>query len=124
METALIWVGLLLAPAAFLYLLLALLAHGPRLIGLVRRRRGNRAASRSLEQLVADLRRLETAQQRVEAVDATARAHRLHAISLAYDDTLAACCVALGLPAPSDRPLSPIDRLATEADLAQHGLTW
>ncbi len=52
------------------------------------------------------------------------RAARLRAVTLAYDDTLRACCAALELPQPDRPPLSPIVRLETEAALAQRGLTW
>lgn len=77
-----------------------------------------------LERLVDDLRRLEAEYRRVEASDLPAKAARLHALSLAYDDTLRACCRALGLPEPQRPPLGAIARLQTEAVLAQHGLTW
>ena len=82
------------------------------------------ASSPSLERLVDDLRRLEHDYRRIERSDLPARAHRLLAVSLAYDDTLRACCRALELPLPEAPPLSSIDRLEVEADLAQHGLTW
>ena len=45
-------------------------------------------------------------------------------MSLAYDETLRACCHSLGLDEPAPSPLSAIDRLQTEADLSQHGLVW
>lgn len=78
----------------------------------------------SLRRLVDDLRRIEREYVRVERSDLPARAARLRALNLAYDDTLRACCHALGLPEPSERPLSGIARLCTEAELAQHGLEW
>ncbi|HKF32049.1 MAG TPA: hypothetical protein VKB37_06705 [Jatrophihabitantaceae bacterium] len=78
----------------------------------------------SLERLVDDLRRIEREYVRVERSDLPARAARLRALNLAYDDTLRACCHALQLPEPSERPLSGVARLRTEAELAQHGLEW
>jgi hypothetical protein len=79
---------------------------------------------RSLERLVADLRRLEREYQRIESSNELGRASRLRAIGMAYDDTLRACCRAVGLPAPERSPLSSIHRLQTEAALAQAGVTW
>jgi hypothetical protein len=78
----------------------------------------------SLQRLVDDLRRLEREYVRVERSDLPARAARLCALNLAYDDTLRACCHALGLAEPSERPLSGVARLRTEAELAQRGLEW
>lgn len=82
------------------------------------------APTRGLPRLVDDLRRLEREYLRVEHSDMPARAARLRAINLAYDDTLRACCHELGLPEPGERPLSGVVRLQTEAELAQHGLVW
>ena len=78
----------------------------------------------NLQRLVDDLRRLEREYLRVERSDLPARAARLRAVNLAYDDTLRACCHELGLPEPVERPLSGVVRLQTEAELAQHGLVW
>ena len=79
---------------------------------------------RSLERLVADLRRLEQDYRRIESSNELGRASRLRAIGMAYDDTLRACCRAVGLEAPERSPLSSIHRLQTEAALAQAGVTW
>lgn len=79
---------------------------------------------RSLQQLVATLRRLEGDYAAVESSGLPARAHRLHAISLAYDDTLRECCLALELPPPEHSPLSSVERVQTEAELSLRGLTW
>jgi len=79
---------------------------------------------RSLERLVADLRRLEQEYRRIESSNELGRASRLRAIGMAYDDTLRACCRTVGLPAPERSPLSSIHRLQTEAALAQAGVTW
>ena len=78
----------------------------------------------TLERLVSDLRRLEGDYRRIEASDLPAKAARLRSVTLAYDDTLTACCRALDLPEPDKPPLRPVERLQTEAALAQHGLTW
>ncbi len=78
----------------------------------------------SLERLVEDLRRLEAEYRRIERSEQAARAHRMRAVSLAYDDTLCECCRALGLPPPSRCPLSSWDRVQAEVELARHGLTW
>ena len=78
----------------------------------------------TLERLVSDLRRLEGDYRRIEASDLPAKAARLRSVTLAYDDTLTACCRALDLPEPDKPPLGPVERLQTEAALAQHGLTW
>ena len=77
-----------------------------------------------LKRLVNDLHRLEAEYVRIESSDTPAKAARLRAVSLAYDDTLRDCCQALGLPQPTERPLTGLARLETEAELAQHGLVW
>ena len=93
------------------------------------RRRGRRqeqaAADRSLELLVADLRRLEREFRRTEQdSDLSYRGARLQAISLAYDDTLLLCCRLLEVPEPERPPWSPVTRLQIEAELARAGLDW
>ena len=77
-----------------------------------------------IERLVSDLRRLERDYTRIECSDLPRRAVRLQGVSLAYDDTLAACCTALEIPWSGRRPLDPVERLQIEATLAQHGLVW
>ena len=77
-----------------------------------------------IERLVRDLRRLRRDYARIEGSDLPRRAIRLQGVSLAYDDTLCACCVALGVPGPRRAPLTSMERLEVEASLAQHGLTW
>lgn len=78
----------------------------------------------ALESLVADLQRLEQQYQRIDADNPPAKMQRLTAVSLAYDDVLGECCSALGLPPPTERPLSSGQRLLTESELALRGLTW
>lgn len=89
-----------------------------------RRRRQPTPTGPSLQRLVDDLRRLEGVYRDIERGDPPAKAARLRAVSLAYDDTLRACCRALDLPAPESPPLDPVVRLQTEAALAQSGLRW
>ena len=92
-----------------------------------RRSRGREEATaeRSLELLVADLRRLEREFRRTEQdTDVAYRTARLQAISLAYDDTLLLCCRLLDLPEPDRPPWSPVTRLQIEAELAMAGLDW
>jgi len=83
------------------------------------------AAERSLELLVADLRRLEEEFRRTEAAsDLPYRGARLQALSLAYDDTLRLCCRLLDVPEPERPPWPPVTRLQIEAELARAGLDW
>ena len=89
------------------------------------RRRQEAAADRSLELLVADLRRLEREFRRTEQdSDVAYRTARLQAISLAYDDTLVLCCRLLDVPEPERPPWNPVTRLHIEAELARAGLDW
>ncbi len=82
------------------------------------------AAGPPIEQLVSDLRRLERDYARIERSDLPRRVVRLQSVSLAYDDTLRACCVALEIPWSGRPPLDAMQRLQIEATLAQHGLVW
>ena len=77
-----------------------------------------------IERLVADLRRLGRDYSRIAESDLPRRALRLQSVTLAYDDTLCACCTALEIPAPGRPPFDPVQRLEIEATLAQCGLTW
>lgn len=70
-----------------------------------------------------DLRRLATEHDQLMSGDQPARAMRLRAVELAYDDTLRHACAALHLEAPQP-PLDGITRMQTEADLVLHGLSW
>ncbi|HET7476715.1 MAG TPA: hypothetical protein VFJ97_11935 [Dermatophilaceae bacterium] len=81
-------------------------------------------AARSIELLTQDLARLEREFARIHRDQPPAMARRLMALTLAYDDTLAACCAALDLAPPDHTPMDDIERLQTEAVLAQHGLRW
>ena len=77
-----------------------------------------------IEQLVADLRRLGRDYSRIAESDLPRRQLRLQSVTLAYDDTLCACCTALEIPAPGRPPFDAVQRLEIEATLAQRGLTW
>lgn len=88
------------------------------------RRRDPAPAGPPIERLVSDLRRLERDYSRIEHSDLPRRAVRLQGVSLAYDDTLRACCTALEIPAPGPPPFDPVERLQIEATLAQRGLVW
>lgn len=90
-----------------------------------RRRQEESSADRSLELLVADLRRLEREFRRTEQDgELSYRTARLQAISLAYDDTLLLCCRLLDVPEPERPPWNPVTRLQIEAELARAGLDW
>ena len=93
-----------------------------------RSRRGSRTdvepAGPPIEQLVADLRRLCRDYARIAESDLPRRQSRLQSVTLAYDDTLCACCTALEIAAPGRPPFDAIQRLEIEATLAQRGLTW
>jgi len=124
------------------WLLLLLMLVGPVLMikGLVdlgsvldaidagwRRLRGRPAAGPTgvpVQQLAADLRRIAAYLEQVDSSDAPAKAFRLRAASLAYDGVLLSAARTLDVPAPEKPPLQSIDRLQTEAALAQHGLDW
>jgi hypothetical protein len=82
------------------------------------------AGGRPLDLLVADLGRLERDYQRISRSAEPGRVSRLRAVGLAYDDTLRACCLRVGLPVPEGSPLGAVHRLETEAALAQRGVTW
>jgi hypothetical protein len=77
-----------------------------------------------IKRLVVDLRRLECDYCRIERSDLPRRAARLQSVSLAYDDTLCACCTALEIPWSGRPPFDGVHRLEMEASLAQRGVTW
>jgi hypothetical protein len=95
-------------------------------LAVARARPGAQAtADRSLELLVADLRRLEREFRRTEQDgDVAYRTARLQAISLAYDDTLVLCCRLLDVPRAGAPAVDPVTRLQIEAELARAGLDW
>lgn len=79
---------------------------------------------RSIEQLTRDLRRLGDQQRGVREGEVPAKAARLRSLMLAYDDTLLATCLAVGLPRPSQPPLPDAVRLEIELALTQQGVVW
>ena len=91
---------------------------------LLRLRRREPVPRTSVEQLAADLHRLGTDLAEVERSDALHRAARLRAAAIAYDEVLVRACQTLEIDVSSATPLRPIERLETEAALAQEGLVW
>lgn len=77
-----------------------------------------------VQRLAADLSRLSAHFVQVDESDAPAKAFRLRAVALAYDGVLLDAARTLDVPAPEQPPLRPIERLQTEAALAQEGLVW
>jgi hypothetical protein len=87
-----------------------------------------RSAARHREQAERDrygkdLRRLAADHARIMTADVPAKAARLRALELAYDDTLVHACRAMELDVPP-RPFDAVTRVQVEADLVTHGLTW
>ena len=122
MKGLLPFAALCLLPLALLLGLRKVLAVLP--VRRILRRRPPEPTGPSLQRLVFDLQRLERDFRRISAANEPGKARRLAAVSLAYDETLRACCLSLGLDEPAPSPLSAIDRLQTEAELSQHGLVW
>ena len=77
-----------------------------------------------VQKLAADLRRISAHLEQVDRTDPPAKAFRLRAATLAYDGVLLSAARTLEVPAPDKPPLESIERLQTEAALAQHGLVW
>lgn len=77
-----------------------------------------------VQKIASDLRRLNAFLDELDRSDAPARAERLKAAVLAYDDVLLIACRTLDVPAPERAPLDSVARLQTEAALAQQGLVW
>jgi hypothetical protein len=77
-----------------------------------------------VQKLAADLTRLAAHFEQVDESDAPAKAFRLKAAALAYDGVLLDAARTLQVPAPERPPLQSIERLQTEAALAQQGLVW
>jgi hypothetical protein len=77
-----------------------------------------------VQRLAADLSRLSAHFVQVDESDAPAKAFRLRAVALAYDGVLLDAARTLDVPAPEQPPLRSIERLQTEAALAQQGLVW
>jgi hypothetical protein len=116
------YAALALVPAAFFLALAKVLDWWVRGAGWSKAKAV--PAGPPIERLVRDLRRLERDYSRIERSDLPRRAVRLQGVSLAYDDTLCACCTALEIPWSGRPPLDAVQRLQIEATLAQHGLVW
>jgi hypothetical protein len=86
--------------------------------------RALRAEGQPVERLAADLHRLAVHLDTVERSHEIYRVARLRAAVLAYDDTLRSACRTLEVEVPDGSPLHPVERLQTEAALAQRGLVW
>jgi hypothetical protein len=89
-----------------------------------RLKRARRSDVTPIERLAADLHRLAIHLDTVERSDEMHRVARLRAASLAYDDVLLSACRTLQVEVPDRTPLRPVERLQTEAALAQRGLVW
>jgi hypothetical protein len=81
---------------------------------------------RPIELLAADLRRLGQESVRLHSDPRVpARAFRLCAVELAYDDTLLMACRALEVETEgATSPLPAVRRLEVECELARRGLEW
>jgi hypothetical protein len=90
----------------------------------LRRQPELRPTGMPVQKLAADLTRLAAYFEQVDGSDAPAKAFRLRAAALAYDGVLLDAARTLQVPAPERPPLQPIERLQTEAALAQQGLVW
>ena len=123
-----VWLALLLiVPVTVIHFMSHLAAALDRAGPLWRRLRGRpepQPIGIPLHKLAADLTRLSVQFVQLDESDAPAKAFRLRAVALAYDGALIDAARTLEVPAPGEPPLRPIDRLQTEAALAQQGLVW
>jgi hypothetical protein len=88
------------------------------------RRRPPEPPGQPVQKIAADLHRLAVHIEQVDRSDLPAKAFRLRAATLAYDGVLLDAARTLQVPAPAEVPLQSLDRLQTEAALAQQGLVW
>jgi hypothetical protein len=102
----------------------ALLDRFDELLYRLHPRRFQRAQVQPVERLAADLHRLAIHLDTVERSHEIYRVARLRAAALAYDDTLRSACRTLEVDVPDGSPLPAVERLQTEAALAQRGLVW
>ena len=125
-----IWITVVAAimlPLGFTLLLVHIAAVGEHLQGLLDRmfpQRRQRPLVEPVERLAADLHRLAVHIDTIERSQEMHRVARLRAASLAYDDVLLSACRTLEVEVPETTPLHPVERLQTEAALAQAGLVW
>ena len=125
-----IWISVVAAtmlPLGFTLLLVHIAAVGEHAQALLDRlfpQRRQRPLVEPVERLAADLHRLAIHIDTVERSQEMHRVARLRAASLAYDDVLLSACRTLEVEVPETTPLHPVERLQTEAALAQAGLVW
>ncbi|MBB3082317.1 hypothetical protein [Geodermatophilus sabuli] len=118
----LLYAVLTFAPAGSFIAFAKALEWWTREHGATRSGAGSRGSE--IKRLAGDLRRLECDYCRIERSDLPRRSARLQSVSLAYDDTLWACCEALDIPWPGRPPFDGVHRLEMEASLAQRGVIW
>ncbi|MDX6234002.1 MAG: hypothetical protein QOH68_3084 [Nocardioidaceae bacterium] len=125
-----VWFWVLVAtmlPLGFTLLLVhiaAVIEHGQALLDRMLPQRRQRPQAQPVERLAADLHRLAVHIDTIERSQEMHRVARLRAASLAYDDALLSACRTLEVAVPETTPLHPVERLQTEAALAQAGLVW
>jgi hypothetical protein len=125
-----IWISVVAAtmlPLGFTLLLVHIAAVGEHTQALLDRmfpQRRQRPLVEPVERLAADLHRLAVHIDTIERSQEMHRVARLRAASLAYDDVLLSACRTLEVEVPETTPLHPVERLQTEAALAQAGLVW
>ena len=125
-----IWFWVVIAtmlPLGFTLLLVhiaSVIENVQALLDRVRPQRRQRPVVQPVERLAADLHRLAIHIDTIERSQEMHRVARLRAASLAYDDVLLSACRTLEVEVPETTPLHPVERLQTEAALAQAGLVW
>jgi hypothetical protein len=120
---AITFAALCAVPASFLDRYGRLLTRWTGASRAQRRREMTLREQAERERYGKDLRRLSADHDRVRSGNVPAKAARLRALELAYDDTLVCACRALELDAPPT-PFDAITRVHVEAELVAHGLTW
>jgi hypothetical protein len=123
----LVFALMLVVPVTLIHFLVDIAAVLERAASLwrpLRRRPAPQPTGLPVQKLAADLSRLSAQFAQVDQSDAPAKAFRLRAVALAYDGVLLDAARTLQVPAPEEPPLQSIDRLQTEAALAQQGLVW
>jgi hypothetical protein len=122
------WVAVAtMLPLGFTLLLVhiaAVIENAQALLDRLLPERRERPLVQPVERLAADLHRLAVHIDTIERSQEMHRVARLRAASLAYDDVLLSACRTLEVEVPETTPLHPVERLQTEAALAQAGLVW
>lgn len=130
-RVVLLWVWFWVAVVAMLPLAVTMIIvhvsavqdHAAGLLDRLHPRRAQ-AQVQPVERLAADLHRLAVHIDKIERSQEMHRVARLRAASLAYDYVLLSACRTLEVEVPESTPLHPVERLQTEAALAQAGLVW